>query len=135
MAVTDEADPSSVDPALDNADVIAASYPMAPPGLFTPTGQALDWAFDNMVLPEILDHDRPPQLVILATDGEPNSCDNQKTDYATPLAAANKGHAMGVKMHVISLAAAAGAFHDHLQQLAPSSKALDAVVPPVGNHH
>ena len=99
---------------------------MQPPGLLTPTGQALDWVFDNLVEsagPLAEDPDKTknvaaPHIIILATDGEPNSCDSRTTDYGTAIAAAQKGAALGATMHVISLAAAAGEFADHLRQMA-----------------
>ena len=43
--------------------------------LITPTGPALDWVYDNMIEEVGPDSDTGPQIVILATDGEPNSCD------------------------------------------------------------
>ena len=108
-----------IDPALNNAGVIAGAYPNAPPGTYTPTGEALDFAFNNTAnTQEVLDQDLGPQIVILATDGEPNSCGDANTNYDPPIGAAHFGAGRGIKMHVISLASSGGEFQDHLQQLA-----------------
>lgn len=123
-----------VKPALNNLEQIETQFPLIPPGQFTPTGEALNWVYDNLT--DDVDPDSP-QIVILATDGDPNSCgvvDGQSqriqpgaTNYQPSIDAVQKGAAKHVTTYVISLADAAGTFHDHLQQLAnlgdPSGKA------------
>jgi hypothetical protein len=102
--------------------------PMVQPGMYTPTGPALDWVYENMIADVTPDGDNGPQIVILATDGEPNSCDGgggggrrgggPAANYQPSIAAVKKGTAKGVTTYVISLADATGTFHDHLQELA-----------------
>jgi hypothetical protein len=107
-----------VESALNNLDRIERALPEVQPGQFTPTGAALDWVYDNMFTGDQLDSDRGAQILILATDGEPNSCNNADTNYQPSIDALNKSRDLGVRTYVISLADATGPFHDHLQQLA-----------------
>jgi hypothetical protein len=104
-------------PALDNLQAIQGSLPQVQPGMFTPAGIALDMIYD-MINPDTLDSDAGPNIVIFATDGEPNSCDNADPNYQPSIDAVTKGHDKGIQTYVISLADATGMFHDHLQQLA-----------------
>jgi hypothetical protein len=87
--------------------------------MFTPTGPALDWVYENLIQgdrdPDAM---QGPEIVLLATDGEPNSCDNPQTNYRPSVDAVNKGADLGVRTYVVSLADATGQFHDHLQELA-----------------
>ena len=107
-----------VQPVINNLQAISNSLPMVQPGMFTPTGPALDWVYDNMIAAPGLDTKGGPQIVILATDGEPNSCNDSRTNYQPSIDAITKGVSKGVKTYIISLADASGQFHDHLQQLA-----------------
>jgi von Willebrand factor type A domain len=107
-----------IDPGLNNLQPIQAALPDVQPGMFTPTGLALDWVYDNMFSTADVDAEPGPQILILATDGEPNSCDSADTNYQPSIDALNKGNMLGVTTYVISLADAAGEFHDHLQTLA-----------------
>jgi hypothetical protein len=115
-----------VSPALNNLAMIEAKMPMVQPGMYTPTGPALDWVFDNLITAGNPDDNLGPQIVILATDGEPNSCGGGggggrgqvTTNYQPSIDAVKKGTALGVTTYVISLADSNGSFHDHLQQLA-----------------
>jgi hypothetical protein len=114
------ADP--VKPALNNLTAITSKLPDVQPGMYTPTGPALDWVYDNLITPNQPDAYNSPQLVILATDGEPNSCGGRgqatTTNYQPSIDAVTKGTAKGVTTYVFSLADSSGAFHDHLQVLA-----------------
>jgi hypothetical protein len=107
-----------LDPVLNNDRAIEQAFSQAPPGMYTPTGAALDWVYDNMIRGQRLDSNDGPEIVILATDGEPNSCGDAQTNYQPSVDALMKGQGLGVTTYVISLANAAGEFHDHLQQLA-----------------
>jgi hypothetical protein len=122
-----------VKPALNTLAMIEAKMPMVQPGMYTPTGPALDWVYDNLIDPVSPDGNSGPQIVILATDGEPNSCGGSNggggggrngmqqqvtTNYQPSIDAVKKGAMKGAVTYVISLADSAGAFHDHLQELA-----------------
>lgn len=117
-----------VRPALNNLAQIQASMPMVQPGMYTPTGEALDWVYENMITEYTPDGENGPQIVILATDGEPNSCGGGAfgggrrggggANYQPSVDAVRKGTDKGVTTYVISLADATGTFHDHLQELA-----------------
>jgi hypothetical protein len=108
-----------IQPALNNLIAVQAAIPAVQPGQFTPTGPALAWVYDNMIR-QVSAPDRRdgPQIVILATDGEPNSCDSADTNYQPSIDAVMRSQQLGVQTYVISLADASGQFHDHLQRLA-----------------
>jgi hypothetical protein len=122
---------------LNNLQRVQAQLPEVQPGMYTPTGPALDWVYDNMITEMGPDDRGAAQIVILATDGEPNSCGGggggnrggqqnggqqgggqAATNYQPSIDALNKGTMKGATTYVISLADATGPFHDHLQQLA-----------------
>jgi hypothetical protein len=121
-----------VKPALENLGRITAQLPVVQPGQYTPTGPALDWVYENWIVAQGPDDRGAAQIVILATDGEPNSCGgggnggrgNQgmggqaTTNYQPSIDAVKKGTEKGATTYVISLADATGPFHDHLQELA-----------------
>jgi hypothetical protein len=111
---------------LDNLNAIQGALGEVPPGMFTPTGAALDYVYRNLIEPVSPDSDMGPQIVVLATDGEPNSCDDAETDYQPSLQASELGRSMGITTYVVSLAGAQGEFHEHLQQLANLGKGFDA---------
>jgi Mg-chelatase subunit ChlD len=108
-----------IDPALNNLQAITSGLPDVQPGMFTPTGPALSWVYDNLFnVASAPDQHNGPQIVILATDGEPNSCNNATTNFQPSIDAVTKGQMKGIKTYVISLATGSGQFHDHLQQVA-----------------
>ncbi|HKU38919.1 MAG TPA: vWA domain-containing protein, partial [Polyangiales bacterium] len=119
-----------VRPGLNNGARIAQELPMVQPGQYTPTGPALDWVYDNWIEAQGPDDRGAAQIVILATDGEPNSCGGGNggrmggmggqamTNYQPSIDAVKKGTDKGATTYVISLADATGPFHDHLQELA-----------------
>jgi hypothetical protein len=123
-----------VEPKLENLARITQQLPMVQPGMYTPTGPALDWVYDNWIDAQGPDDRGAAQIVILATDGEPNSCGGggnggmgrggqgqagqAMTNYQPSIDAVKKGTMKGATTYVISLADASGPFHDHLQELA-----------------
>jgi hypothetical protein len=112
-----------VKPALNNLATIQAKMPQVQPGTYTPTGPALDWVYKNLIEPSGPDDRKGTQIVILATDGEPNSCggggrNQAMTNYQPSIDAVKAGAMLGATTYVISLADATGQFHDHLQTLA-----------------
>jgi hypothetical protein len=109
-----------IPPVLNNYDAIAGNVPMLPPGLTTPTGVALDMIVDMLPDPVngALDMTIGPQIVVLATDGDPNSCDGggfggAMPDYGPSIAAAMKLAAKNQRMYVISVGDEAGKQHLH----------------------
>jgi hypothetical protein len=119
----------TVTAALNNFAKVQSALPDVQPGMNTPTGPALDWVYDNMITTLGPDERGAPQIVILATDGEPNSCGGvglgtgfglggPATNYQPSIDAVKKGTTKGATTYVISLADSTGPFHDHLQELA-----------------
>jgi hypothetical protein len=113
-----------ISPALNNLPTIQSTIPMVQPGMYTPTGPALDYVYKNMIVASSPDGNLGPQIVILATDGEPNSCGGAgrggqvTTDYQPAIDAVKYGVTVGATTYIVSLADSAGTFHDHLQDLA-----------------
>ena len=102
-----------VAPARNNFDAINRGLPNGrPPGMFTPTGPALDEVVK--MLPDsrnVVDMIIGPQIIVLATDGDPNSCGDAQTNYMPSIAAAMAAQAKGIKMYVISVGQDAAATH------------------------
>lgn len=106
-------------PARNNRGAVDTAMPAVEPGLYTPTGLALDQVYDQVLAGLVAAPDREgPVLVVLATDGEPNSCGDANPNYQPSIDAVTRIAATGIETYVVSLAAASGMFHDHLQQLA-----------------
>jgi len=111
-----------IDPALMNAAAITGAIPTAPPGVFTPTGVALDQIVDVLPDPTLVLDGMPigPQIILLATDGDPNACDGgglfPVTDYVPSINAALKAQAKHLKMYVVSVGQDAAVAH--LQEMA-----------------
>jgi hypothetical protein len=112
----------AIRPAINNFETINRAFPAnTPPGRYTPTGPALDYVYTELIDKSVdPDGHEGPQIVLLATDGEPNSCDNPDPNYDPSLDALRMSKTLGVPVltYVVSLADATGPFHDHLQQLA-----------------
>jgi hypothetical protein len=113
-------------PVVDNLRAIEGALGDRPPGMFTPTGAAMDHVYRNLIEPMSPDQNMGKQIVVLATDGEPNSCDDAQTNYEPSLQAAELGRSMMITTYVISLANAEGEFHNHLQELANLGAGFDA---------
>jgi hypothetical protein len=113
--------PTQVDFALDNSSSIGnssiypPSYPSADGG-DTPTGDSID------ALMTIIGNDPPPSegptIIVLATDGEPDTCEqaNPQNGQAEAVAAATAAHAAGVDVFILSVGNEVGA--SHLQDMA-----------------
>lgn len=113
--------PTQVDFALDNSPVIGnssvypPSYPSADGG-DTPTGDSID------ALMTIIENDPPPAegptIIVLATDGEPDTCEqaNPQNGQAEAVAAAAAAHAADVDVFILSVGDEVGA--SHLQDMA-----------------
>lgn len=133
---------NSVDPALDNHSPIATAYPRRPPGGLTPTGEALQAVVDSLAAqntgPDA--RARGEQIIVLATDGEPNGCDTlQNTsaeffngmfpvNYGPTEAAVTAAQEQGIDTYVISLAPELtnnAESRGHLQTVANLGQGLD----------
>jgi hypothetical protein len=114
----------TIEPSLDNFAPIQSGLPFLPPGVTTPTGLALDQVVDLLPDPKNnLDATVGPQIIILATDGDPNSCDPPPflaavppTNYAPSIQAALKAQQKNLRMYVVSVGQDAAA--QHLQEMA-----------------
>lgn len=116
-----------IEPAVDNGAAITAGLPTIPPGLATPTPEALMAAYDSLPDTSLaVDENLGPQIVVLATDGAPNGCQDLFTStQPQSLAAVMAGRAKNIKTYVVSLAAPNGALQQHLQQLANAGQGMD----------
>ena len=114
-----------VSPALDQGEAIEYGWPKLPPGVFTPTGQALELVL--RLLPDWRSGPAPePEVIVLATDGNPNDCRPRQLevpDYQPTIDAALHARAQQVKLYVISLGTDAD--RAHLQQVANIGAGLD----------
>lgn len=111
-------------PALNNAAAITPAVPAGPPGFTTPTGLALEEIVKMLPDPTMVLDSTPigPQIILLATDGDPNSCEGggflgvPVTDYVPSINAALAAQAKHLKMYVVSVGQDAAAAH--LQEMA-----------------
>ena len=95
---------TQVDFAMDNFGAINMSYPANfPGGEDTPTGDSID------VLVNLIQADPPPAegptIIVLATDGEPDTCEvpNPQTGQAEAVAAAQNAYSAGYQTFVLSV--------------------------------
>jgi len=105
-------------PSVGQGDAIRSAMPPAPPGRNTPTGLALQQVVDGIQPNTEPDGDVGPQIILLATDGAPNSCDDSTIDFQPSLDAAMAARDKGLTMYVLSLAEPSGEYGEHLQQMA-----------------
>jgi hypothetical protein len=96
-------------PALDNRAAIDAVYaPQAPIGE-TPTGDSI-----TAITPALLAFGEPgPKAIVLATDGEPDTCEvpNPQTGQAEAIAAAQAAYASGIATYIIAVGDQVSAQH------------------------
>jgi hypothetical protein len=113
--------PTQVDFALGNSTDISnpSIYPPSYPsndGADTPTGDSID------ALMSIIQNAPPPAdgptIIVVATDGEPDTCEeaNPQNGQAEAVAAATGAHAAGVDVFILSVGDEVGA--SHLQDMA-----------------
>ena len=94
---------STVDPALDNYDAIADVYAAADPIDETPTGDSLDVLIDRFTMTP--DPSRDPYVFILATDGEPDRCEelNPQNGQEEAIAAVERAYGLGIRTFMLSV--------------------------------
>jgi hypothetical protein len=92
---------SSVPVALDNRGAIDRVYSRADPIDETPTGEAIDAVLDAMPP----DPGPDPTIIVLATDGEPDTCamPNPQMGQMVAVAAAQRVFSMGSRLYIISV--------------------------------
>lgn len=118
-----------IDPALNNGQAITSGVPATPPGFTTPTGLALDEVVNRLPDPSMVIDGPPigPQIILLATDGDPNDCAAAfgipPTNYQPSIDAALKAQAKHLKMYVVSVGRDAAV--THLQEMANIGADMD----------
>lgn len=137
----------TVPPLLNNLAAITAAFPQRPSGGFTPTGEALRAVAEALTTPSTKDAEsRGDKLIVLATDGEPNSCSTLTTlplqrlldglvpvDYEPSEAAVRAAQTKDVDTYVVSLAPALvsnAESRQHLQALASLGRGLEGSATP-----
>lgn len=112
---------SSVAPALDNHAAMDAVFRPAGPEADTPTGESI-----TAVAAQLAQISDPgPKIIVLGTDGEPDTCaePNPQNGQDEAVAAAQAAFSQGVRTFVISVGDEVGA--DHLQDMANAGVGLD----------
>lgn len=101
-------------PALNNYAAIAASYEASEPEGETPTGESIAAVTPTLVM----DPSEGPKVIVLATDGEPDTCaqPNPQNGQQESVDAAAAAFAQGVRTYVISVGAEVS--DKHLQDVA-----------------
>ena len=95
---------TSVAPRLMNYSAISLAYNDAGPLGETPTGDAIDAIVDSLPQAQ-LDQNEGPTVLILATDGEPDRCEqlNPQEGQAEAIAAVMRAFSMGIRTFIISV--------------------------------
>jgi len=96
---------TSVQPALNNYDAISAIYSDADVVEDTPTGDSIDAVIDGLGLTTNPDVMMDPVVLVLATDGEPDRCEelDPQNGQEEAIAAATRAFSMGVRTYIISV--------------------------------
>ena len=117
-----------VDPALNNFDAINAVYGPAEPIGDTPTGDSVDYILDQFQ--NTPDPSTDPTIFILATDGEPDRCEelNPQNGQEESVAAIERAHQMGIDTFVISVGDGSVS-EGHLQDVANAGRGVTAGQP------
>lgn len=109
--------------AIGNYDAINAVYDPAAPLGETPTGDSI-----VALLPQLVAFAEPgPKAIVLATDGEPDTCEqpNPQNGQAEAIAAAQMAFSMGVSLYIIAVGSDVGAQHQQDMANAGTGKPLD----------
>jgi hypothetical protein len=111
---------TEVAPALDNAGPIEATMSMAVPVLDTPTGESLEAVWQDLDALDVPGR----KYILLATDGEPDTCavPNPSEGQPEAVAAAQAAFAAGIETFVISVGADVS--QAHLQDMANAGQGV-----------
>lgn len=113
--------------ALDNLDAVSAALKDVWPRGSTPTGESIERVYPELAALDPVTF-RGPRILILATDGEPSGCDeNRDTARERSKSAVGAAYASGVQSFVIGVGAEAS--DDHLRELANLGQGLPASDP------
>jgi len=109
-----------VQTALGNYNQIKSVYDNAGPGGDTPTGESISAVAQKLAT---LDVDGP-KIIVLATDGEPDTCavPNPQNGQPESIAAAQAAYGAGIQTFIISVGADVGV--QHLQEMANAGTGL-----------
>jgi len=120
---------TSVPPALDNYPAINGVYAPADPIEDTPTGDAIDAVL--AILASEPDPGPDPIIFIVATDGEPDRCEelDPQNGQAEAIAAADRAYARGIRTFMISVGMGVVSAA-HLQDMANAGLGRTAGDPP-----
>lgn len=96
---------TSVAPALDNYQAIADIYGPANVIEDTPTGDSIDAVINGLNLPTDPDAMMEPVVLILATDGEPDRCEelDPQNGQEEAINAVTRAYSMGVRTFIMSV--------------------------------
>jgi hypothetical protein len=117
---------TSVPRALDNQPAIANLLNSNNPASETPTGESIDVVVDDFIA------NPPPAdstpIIILATDGEPDTCavPNPQNGQPEAIAAATRSFNAGIRLYILSVGSDVGA--PHLQDMANAGIGNDPAV-------
>lgn len=119
---------TSVAPMATNLAAIRSVYSAARPIGETPTGDSIDKIVDGLAKPD-LDKDIETTVLILATDGEPDRCEelNPQNGQAEAVAAVKRAHEMGIDTFIISVGNEVSKMHQ--QDVANAGLGRDASNP------
>jgi Mg-chelatase subunit ChlD len=116
---------TSVAPMLMNFAAISSAYNAASPIGETPTGDSIDAIVDSLPQAQ-LDQTTGPTVIILATDGEPDRCEqlNPQEGQAEAVAAVARAFDMNVRTYIISVGSDVS--EQHQQDVANAGLGLEA---------
>jgi len=120
---------TQIDPALNNFGAIDGVYGPADPIQETPTGDAIDAILDQLL--SVPDPDPDPTIFIVATDGEPDRCEqlNPQNGQAEAIAAVERAYGAGIRTFMISVGEGTVSAA-HLQDMANAGLGRGAGDPP-----
>lgn len=111
---------SNVSASLDNFSAIDAVFGPAGPAGDTPTGESIDAVIDQLQA----DTNPGRKVIVLGTDGEPDTCaePNPQNGQTISIAAAERAFDAGIRVYVVSVGDEVG--EQHLQDMANAGAGL-----------
>lgn len=113
---------TEVPPAINNSPAIEMTLSMSAPLQETPTGESLDIVWQKLDALDVPGR----KYIVLATDGEPDTCAEPNPSNGQPeaVAAAQAAFAAGIETHIISVGSDVSA--QHLQDMANAGQGVQA---------